>query len=578
MSARGKSADSIPEGQRLVRVGGDRGLSLAEKVAWRLRQMHYRTFLHRLRLRGRFPLKLLAAPADLWRGDPRIGQALQEGRLEHMGIAINTHGLRFSAIHAPPAWLEWLHSFRWLRDLAAHTDLKRGAAIAEPLVERWLDEYARFDSLAWRPDILGERLINWMLHAPFLLSSSDQVYRSAVLNNMARSGRHLAQTAEKTPDGLTRIKAAAGLIANGLLLPGGEQRRQVGEAALMRALADFVLPDGGIAPRSPSEQAEIVKLLLSVRQVYADRQMQPHAGLVEALDRLTPALFNLMLGDGHLTAAHGGGLGSREELELIARLIGPEAAPQTAVSSGFQRMQAGDTVVIVDAGPPPPGRVHTAGHAGTLSFEMSDGAQRLVVNCGGGRSAGLALATDLHDLLRTTAAHSTLVVADTNSTRLREDGALGAGVHEVTALRQEGPDGCWLDCAHDGYAARFGLEHRRRLYLSSDGADLRGEDVLEAASAARWRKPRAGHGIDIRFHLGEGVEATPTADGQGALLRLPGGALWTFKARGARLRQDDSLWIDAHGRVRRTRQLVASGETGDAGLAVQWSFKRASRN
>lgn len=573
------TADTIPEGNRLVRVGGDRGLSLVEKVTWRLRQMHYRSFLHGLRLRGRFPLKLLAAPADLWVGEPLIGKALVDGRFDYMGIAINTNGIRFSAIHAPLGWLEWLHGFRWLRDAATVLDHRRGAAIIEPLVQRWLDEYARFDELVWRPDILGERLINWMTHAPFLLSSSDQVYRSAVLNTLARSGRHLAQTVEKTPNGLARVKAAAGLIVNGLLLPGGEQRRHVGERALARGLTETVLVDGGTIARCPSEHLEIVKLLLTVRQVYRDRQIEQPEALVSALDRMIPALFGLVLGDGLLSAAHGGSLGNAQELERIRTITDVATTPlRNGVHCGFQRLDGGDTVAVIDAGPPPPARTGTVSHAGTLSFEFSDGPHRVVVNCGGGRSAGLAMRTDLHELLRTTAAHSTLVIENLNSTKLRDDGTLDAGVEEVTALRQESADGVWLDCGHDGYAGRFGLEHRRRLYLSSDGVDLRGEDQLVGSTHSRWRKPRAGLSFDIRFHLGDGVEPTMTADHQGAVLKLPNGVLWAFKARGAKLRVDDSLWVDSLGKVRRTRQLVLTGDTAEDGAQVRWSFKRGTRS
>ena len=58
-------------------------------------------------------------------------------------------------------------------------------------------------------------------------------------------------------------------------------------------------------------------------------------------------------------------------------------------------------------------------HAGTLSFEMSVGRDRLIVNCG----AAPAAEADWRDALRATAAHSTLVPADTNKIGpLKQDG------------------------------------------------------------------------------------------------------------------------------------------------------------
>lgn len=577
-----KADKAVPRtpAHRLVRYGEDRGLSLTEKIGHRLRRLQYRSFLHGLRLRGRFPLKLLAAPPDLWPGDPAVGRALIEGRLEYMGIAITTHGMRFSAVHAPPAWLEWLHSFRWLRDLAeAEKDYKRGASVVEPLVQRWLNEYAKFDELAWRADVLGERLMQWMTHAPYILSSEDHVYRSSVLNALARQGRHLVQTAEKTPEGLARIKATAGLMINGLLLPGGETRAHKGAQALERALDLFILADGGVASRCPEEQLAILKLLLTVRSVVQERKAEEPAGLTRAIDRLVPALRGVMLGDNHLSAVHGGGLTDKHVLEQALKLSGVSAKPlKNGIYSGFQRLEGGRSVVVLDAGPPPPGRVSQTAHAGTLAFEFSDGLNRVVVNCGGGRGTALALIPDLQQVLRASAAHSTLIIDDTNSTRIRDDGTLGKGVSEVTAVRQESEEGVLVDAVHDGYVRRFGFQHRRRLYLAADGMDFRGEDRL-TGHKKRGLSLRGAQDVpfDVRFHLGPGIEATATADNQGALIKLPGGTVWQFKARGAAVSIAPSLWIDAEGRRRKTEQLVLSGEAGAQGAVVNWSFKRSAK-
>src|SRR3546814_17636507 len=71
------------------------------------------------------------------------------------------------------------------------------------------------------------------------------------------------------------------------------------------------------------------------------------------------------------------------------------------------------------------------------SDPMSDGPHRLIVNCGGARAAVAHLPPDLAEGLRTTAAHSTLVLADSNSTAVLADGTLGKGVAEVELTRQE---------------------------------------------------------------------------------------------------------------------------------------------
>ncbi len=68
--------DGIDEGKRLVRVGGDKGLSLAERLSERLARLTWRTPLHTMRLRGRYPLKLIAVPDDPMLGDVARGRAM----------------------------------------------------------------------------------------------------------------------------------------------------------------------------------------------------------------------------------------------------------------------------------------------------------------------------------------------------------------------------------------------------------------------------------------------------------------------------------------------------------------------
>ncbi len=285
---------------------GDKGLSLSERVAAGLARLSYTTALHRIRLRGHFPLKLLAVPADPIAGDAAVGARIVAGRLPHAGYNA-PRTLHFADPAAPPAWRAWAHSFAWLRDLAAAADRPAGAAVAEPVVARWLADHADFDAAAWAPDLIARRLIFWTAYAPYILSSPDLVYRSAVLNALARMARHLDRAVDKLPDGTARVAAAAGLNVAALLIPGVDARLARAEALLDAALAAVVSPDGGVVDRSPATQVALIELLLQVRAAYTARGRRANEAITAALDRLVPALASLLMGDGGVGAWHGGG-------------------------------------------------------------------------------------------------------------------------------------------------------------------------------------------------------------------------------------------------------------------------------
>ena len=563
---------------RLLRVSNGSGPTFSQRLAARVSVSLYNTPLHRLRLRGRFPLKLLGVPEDPVPGDPAIGERIVAGRLIHAGHTAMTRDLHFAAGIHPQAWRDWANSWEWLRDLAAYVpDRKPAAALAEPLVARWLANFGEFDAGAWRADITGKRLLFALSYAPLILSSPDHVYRSAVLSAIATWARHLDRAAYRMADGPGKVAALAGLYAAGTLIPGGETRRVVALAGLERLLGMLVLPDGGIATRAPVDGLALAEVLLFAANCAPAVTMRSPQVFVETLARLVPNLQGLALGDGIIGAWHGGAAIAAAPLEHLAK----RAATGTALTrsgrwSGYHRLSAGKTVLVIDAGPPPLARAATGGHAGTLAFEMSDGPDRMITNCGGSRGLPAPLPAPLAAGLRTTAAHSTLIIAETNSTRIRDGGALGMGVEEVTAEARSSEQGQWLEATHDGYAKRFGMIVQRRLFLSPDGQDLRGEDMIAAAPKSLLKRQR-DRAFDVRFHLGPGVAATPTADGAGALLKLPQGRVWAMKTRGGQVSIEPSLWVDPAGTIHKTQQLVISGRTEQATASIGWSFKRAGK-
>ena len=563
----------------LRRDGGDRGLSLAERAAAHLTRQLYATPLHRLRLRGRFPLKLLGVLADPVPGDPHLAERIIAGRLIHAGHTVMIRDLDFRDAGAPPAWTTWAHGWGWLRHLAMLPDQKAARAAAENLAQRWLGGFGDYDALAWRADITGDRLLMLLAHAPVILGGSNQIFRSAVLSAMATWARHVDRAAPRLPEGLGQARAWCGLYAAGVLIPGGEVRTARALAGLENLLPRLVLPDGGIASRTPADALALAQYLLligSAAEVVGSRAPRLFA---DTLARLMPSLRGMVLGDGRVGAWHGGAVIGSDALDRLAR----KAATGTELRrsgrwSGFHRLSAGRSVVVIDAGPPPHARLSSNGHAGTLAFERSDGTDRLITNCGGTAGLPVELAPALAAGLATTAAHSTLVIADTNSTRIRDDGTLGIGVGEVTMAYRSGGEGQLIEAAHDGYARRLGMLVRRRLFLTPDGNELAGEDVIEAAPVTLLRR-RGERSFDLRFHLGPAVSATPTADGMGALLKTPSGRIWAFKAggEGCRLAIEPSLWIDEAGTIHRTQQLVLSGQTIKAAADLRWNLRRAGK-
>ena len=523
---------------------------------------------------SRQPLKLVAVPRDHVAGDRQRGSALLSGKFTSGSDTLPLTDLDFAAAGAEGPLAEQLQGFSWLRDLSAAASRENGARVAEAMLGRWLIAHGTKVDAAWAPHLWGERILFWTAYAPYILSSADSGYRSALLNTLARGARHLDTNAEKASPGLQRITAWCGVVAAGLLVQGGVPRVARGEAGLARALSAAQFDDGGLVSRSPFEQALLVDRLGLLRSCYlAAKQIIPE-GIEAAAAAALAALHGVTLGDGALSSWQGCNPGEASRLTALIEGCGLRARPlRNARGWGYQRLSALGTIVILDAAPPPPAKISAQGSASTLAFELSDGPQRLVVNCGGPGPLPTDLPEELVEGLRTTAAHSTLILADTNSTNIMADGSLGRGVEDVTIDRSEDNDASRLESSHDGYVRAFGLVHKRSVMLGNDGKELRGADQLIGKGR---KKIRESAGYAVRFHLAPGVEATATADGMGAILRSKGAPPWNFRCRGGQLTQEESLWIDGRGRPQRTTQLVIVGEVSALGGEIGWQFRRTS--
>jgi uncharacterized heparinase superfamily protein len=520
------------------------------------------------------PLRLTAVPRDHVEGDRVRGDALLAGRHIVGDEMVSLADLDFAALGTEGPLARSFQTFSWLRDLAAATGRERGAKVAETMAARWLVAHGTKVDDAWAPELWGERILWWTAYAPYVLSSRDQGYRSALLNTLARGARHLDSTADKAAPGLPRITAWAGVVTAALIIQGGLPRVARGEAGLLRALAAAQFEDGGLMSRCPHEQATLVDRLGLLRAAYfAAKQAMPE-GLESASAAALAALHGVTLGDGALSSWQGGNPGTPARLAALVEGCGLRARPlRNARGWGYHRLSALGTVVVVDAAPPPPSKMAPTGAASTLAFEMSDGAQRLVINCGGPSPLPTDLTDELIQALRTTAAHSTLTLSDTNSTAILDDGSLGKGVADVVIDRSEDNDSSRLTASHDGYVRGFGLLHERGLILGNDGKEVRGQDKLTPKGR---KKIKEDVPFALRFHLAPGVEAVRTADGMGAILRSPAAPPWNFRCRGAMLSVEESLAIGAHGQPVPATQLVVVGETSALGATIAWQFRRSS--
>jgi len=520
--------------------------------------------------------RLLIAPQDLRTADPTRASEIYAGRFAFAGKIVICDGRSPFEIEPPSEeWSDQLLGFGWLRHLrAAESAITR--ANARALVDEWISLQSAFDAVdGWRPDLVARRIISWLCQAPLVLHEADMRFYRRFLRNLTRQVRYLRRTYGATRDGVPRLQAIMALNYAALCMQGQARMLKGVTRLLTGELERQVLPDGGHASRNPGALVELLLDLLPLRQAFAARNVLPPAALNNAIDRMMPMLRFFRHGDGNFALFNG--MGSTRT-DLVSTVLAYDDARGTPVAnaphSGYQRVQVADSVLIVDAGRPPPMPLSYEAHAGCLSFELSSRNHRIVVNCG---LPETNRETWRH-VARASAAHSTVIFNDTSSCRFLTSESLkpllGApilsGPSDVQVSRQERDNGLTLRLSHDGYASRYGVIHQRTLRLAFDGRRLDGEDVFAPAHGESL-PARRGDNFAVRFHLHPLVKASRHSDGHGVMLVLPSREVWTFDAYEERVDLEESVYLAGPDGPRRSVQIVIYGQAR-AVPRVHWTL------
>jgi uncharacterized heparinase superfamily protein len=549
----------------------------ALKVAlWRatsgVRRWTRRTWLYRRFLSGPLADHIVYSPVDTLPRKLDDAEALLRGKFKFQGETAEAGDRSIFDRPAPSAdWREALDGFAWLPPLSAAGG-EAARTLATNLVSQWLKRYSKYTEPGWQPQVIARRLVALFANGRFILTNCDMLWRSKVYVSLREQSRMLARIAGEAPDGLPRIEAAAALVLSGLCLDDSPKRLQQGLLRLEQELARQILPDGGHVSRSPEVLVQAYRYVVIVMEVLTATGQVVSLGLRSAHDRMAPMVRFFRHGDGAMALFNGGGESSAKMVHALLHRDDVKGLPfGYARHSGYHRLHANRTLVLIDCGAPPPGGFSVNAHAGCLSFELSAGTHRIIVNCG---TATLAGHRRWQAALRATAAHSTVTVADTSSATILREGwvkrLLGArvvhGPEAIETRRVETEKGNTVVASHDGYLRQFGIRHERELTLSPHGLALTGTDRLLPRADSKEMLPFA-----VRFHIHPDVRLSHAESGY-VLLKLPNGEGWRFRAT-APVTVEESVYVGGDA-IRRSEQLVITGQVKNEPVEIGWIIEQ----
>lgn len=528
--------------------------------------------LFRWRFTGFRPNQILASPVDLHLADPALAHEFYHGRFPLAGRVVQAGSLSPFMIEPPsPEWEAALQDFSWLRNMtSARTELAN--AHARSLITDWIDTSGkRISGNAWRGDITARRIIAWLSHARTLFHGASPSFQKRFLKALGIQVRYLRTAVNSMPENETRLQAYIALAFAVLSLPVSAGIIRKARRNLEHELKQQILPDGGHISRNPAVLLDLLAYLIPLYHCYSESKEPPPPVLIVAIDRMILALQFFQHQDGTLANFNGVGPTLAQRLNIILNVNETAGIPFShAPHSGYQRLAFGKTAIIADTGKTLYRKLSAKANAGCLSFEMSSGKRRFIINCGIDPYGP----ADFRFFGRLTAAHSTATVNDTSSCHFQRtnkpDSIIRSGPVHVQVRRIEEDNLQGFVAVHDGYERNFNLFHQRSMTLSRTGDILEGSDSFFSGQN-HFAHANGQNEVTVRFHLHPDVEVS--CDGNKMLrLEIPGEDIWLFSAD-APVRLEDSIYFSGLSGPAKTRQIVLSFRLTEQDT-VKWIFRR----
>lgn len=446
----------------------------------------------------------------------------------------------------------WRYNLHYFDDLNAKEARERGEW-HRALIDRWIAENPPTAGSGWEPYPTSLRIVNWI---KFALGGHE--LSNAGCDSLSAQARWLRKRLEWHLLGNHLFANAKALVFAGLFFNDKEAEEWLatGIGILRDELPEQILADGAQFELSPMYHAlalEDVLDLVNIARAFG------RDDLVREFASRTPAmlewLFSMSHPDGDVAFFNDAAIGiapDNAELLRYAHDLGFTIEPPSDgithhVKSGYVRMALGSAVVIADLARIGPDYLPGHAHADTLSFELSLGGKRFVVNSG----TSVYGTGPERQRQRGTAAHSTLVVDGEDSSEVWSGFRVGRRARPFDVVAHERRASLIACGAHDGYAHLPGSPVHRREWCLSEGK-LSVEDTVEGSGA---------HRLEVYFHLAPGINAVAgTTNGVVELRDIESGRQATFSVEGGVVEVMPSSWHPGFGLRIETTAIRVSAE------------------
>ena len=369
---------------------------------------------------------------------------------------------------------EKLHNFFWLFTL----DLKSSKKITQSIILNWINSNDKYNSKNWAIDILSKRIIAWISNSKLTYEDSNEDYKKKFNKIVQKQINHLINETERSEDFDNKMIGCSAIILAGLSYQDKSKYLEFGLNLLKKIIKYSLDAEGFPKTRNIRQLHFYYKYFILVREWLKDSQTDVPDYIDETIYNLGTAYSLVWQSLKQSILFNGNHEISNDDFDNYLFKFGYKFKNENQEIGGYSIQKNKRIALVMDVGPSPEKKFSRDYQSGALSFEIISGGNKIICNSGYFQN----YKHKLNELSKSTATHSTLIIDNNSSCKLRKIGNKSSIIEQGLKILNKSSvfeKNYWnIIASHNGYLKKYGIIHERKIEFFPEHNKFIGTDTL----------------------------------------------------------------------------------------------------
>lgn len=334
---------------------------------------------------------------------------------------------------------------------------------------------------------------------------------------------------------------------------------------LLKQIKNTIDQNGRHKSNNPSYQAEFVCQMHEIKNIFLFFNLKIPEEIENQIKSMTSTMLSFLHKDNTIALFNGSNNANLKDFIKTLNLV-KDLKPKKLknATDGIVVYEDKKKKLLLDITRPSSKKINQNLHAGTLSFEISGNKEKIITNCGSIETRH----GKKPEYLRYSAAHSTIILNNTNISELVENKSYRRAPKKINFIFDENNNEIVWEASHDGYEKNFNKIIKRKILIFKDENKIIGKDSI-ISTKIKSNKIL----YNIRFHLMPHCSCLLTNNHKSVLIKTGLNESWIFESISP-ITVEDSIFVGDGKKLEQTKQIVISNYAEVTNKIENWSFKK----